>query len=114
MSDVIVETSARLHFGFLNLSIDRDRLFGSLGVAIDRPHTVIEASSAPKTTVNGDIEPSIEDYVNDVCSLLSVNGVDVMEHNSLSDWQQRLLPFTTSISNVESSHYDWGEGNAQV
>lgn len=34
---VTVETGARLHFGFLNLSPERDRIYGSLGAGVDRP-----------------------------------------------------------------------------
>lgn len=41
-----VTTAARLHFGFLNLSLSRERLYGSLGVALSDPKTVVRVRRA--------------------------------------------------------------------
>jgi beta-ribofuranosylaminobenzene 5'-phosphate synthase len=46
MSRVRVSTGARVHFGFLNLSLAHDRLYGSVGVSIDEPRTVVVAEPA--------------------------------------------------------------------
>jgi beta-ribofuranosylaminobenzene 5'-phosphate synthase len=43
---VRVSTGARLHFGFTNLSLVHERLYGSLGVAVDAPGVVVEAAAA--------------------------------------------------------------------
>lgn len=50
---VRVEASARLHLGMLDLGGDLGRKFGSLGVAIDRPKVVVEASPSPHLVVDG-------------------------------------------------------------
>lgn len=41
-----VRTGARLHFGFLNLSLAHEQLYGSLGVALESPETVVAAERA--------------------------------------------------------------------
>ena len=43
MSRVRVSAGARIHFGFLNLSLAHDRLYGSVGVSVDEPRTVVVA-----------------------------------------------------------------------
>jgi beta-ribofuranosylaminobenzene 5'-phosphate synthase len=46
MPRVRVAAGARLHFGFCNLSLAHERLYGSLGVALDGPRTVVTAEPA--------------------------------------------------------------------
>ena len=46
-----VTAGARLHFGFQNLSLARPRLYGSLGLAVERPRFVIEAEPAEEVVV---------------------------------------------------------------
>jgi beta-ribofuranosylaminobenzene 5'-phosphate synthase len=46
MPRVRVAASARLHFGFCNLSLTHERLYGSLGVALEAPRTVVTAEPA--------------------------------------------------------------------
>ncbi|GGL51063.1 beta-ribofuranosylaminobenzene 5'-phosphate synthase family protein [Halocalculus aciditolerans] len=43
---VRVVAHGRLHFGFVNLSLAHERLYGSLGVAVDGPRTVVTAEQA--------------------------------------------------------------------
>lgn len=50
---VVVKTPARLHLGFLDLNGELGRLYGSIGVAIDRPNVVLEARLAPDLTAEG-------------------------------------------------------------
>jgi len=51
---VTVKASARLHFGFIDLDGSMGRIFGSIGVAIDRPSVVIEASRSDRLHIDGD------------------------------------------------------------
>lgn len=51
---VIVETGARLHLGFIDLNGDCGRLFGSLGVAVERPRSVVEARPACQPEAHGE------------------------------------------------------------
>ena len=41
-----IETGSRLHLGFLDLHGGLGRRFGSLGISIDRPRTIVEAGEA--------------------------------------------------------------------
>ena len=48
-----IRTGSRLHLGFLDLQGGTGRRFGSLGVAIDRPETVLEVSSGERWLYEG-------------------------------------------------------------
>ena len=50
---VRVRTPSRLHFSMVDLRGDLGRIFGSVGVAIDRPNIALEAEPAPRLTVTG-------------------------------------------------------------
>jgi beta-ribofuranosylaminobenzene 5'-phosphate synthase len=73
-----VETAARLHFGFGNLSLAHDRLYGALGVALDEPRLVVAAERAEGLS-SGDT--AAEEYAQRACDLLEVPGASVtVEH----------------------------------
>ena len=44
-------TGARLHFGFCNLSLSHERLYGALGLALAEPRVTVEAVPAESVTV---------------------------------------------------------------
>jgi beta-ribofuranosylaminobenzene 5'-phosphate synthase len=69
---VRVETGARLHIGFQNLSLAHERLYGGVGLAIEDPRIVLEAE-IDSTVACGD--PSVAAYAERVCGLLDVSGV---------------------------------------
>jgi len=46
----VVETGARLHLGFLDLNGDSGRRYGSIGMTLERPRCVVEASPASPGT----------------------------------------------------------------
>ena len=46
-----VETGARLHFGFQNLSLAHERLYGGIGVALAEPRLIVEAQRNPDPAV---------------------------------------------------------------
>ena len=46
-----VSAGARLHFGFGNLSLSHERLYGALGVALAEPSVVVEAEPAGRVSV---------------------------------------------------------------
>ena len=50
---VCVKTPARLHLGLIDLNGDLGRMFGGLGVGINKPNVVLEADSADKFSVTG-------------------------------------------------------------
>jgi beta-RFAP synthase len=51
---VYVKTPARLHLGLIDLNGDLGRLFGGLGVGINRPNVVLEAEPAEKLAATGE------------------------------------------------------------
>ncbi|MCG1003916.1 MULTISPECIES: beta-ribofuranosylaminobenzene 5'-phosphate synthase family protein [Halobacterium] len=75
-----VESGCRLHFGFLNLSLSHDRLYGSLGVALDQPRVAVEAE--PADGVRCDHERARE-HAERACEVLDVPGVDLTVHEEL-------------------------------
>lgn len=70
---VRVTTGARLHFGFRNLSTDRDRLYGGIGTAVDAPQVVLSAEPAEGVHCNAEVAP----YVARAVELLDVPGAAV-------------------------------------
>lgn len=50
---VKVKTPSRLHFGILDLNGNLGRIYGSLGLAIDFPNTVVDAKSSEELEVSG-------------------------------------------------------------
>jgi beta-ribofuranosylaminobenzene 5'-phosphate synthase len=79
MDRVQVSVGGRLHVGFQNLSLAHQRLYGGLGVGIDAPEVVVEATPSDAVDVDDD---SIRQYVVRACDHLGVPGasVRVLEH----------------------------------
>jgi len=50
---VYVKTPARLHMGLIDLNGDLGRMFGGLGVGIDRPNVVLEAQNSENFSITG-------------------------------------------------------------
>ena len=71
---VRVSTGGRLHFGFCNLSLAHERLYGSVGVALERPRVVVEAQ--PATTVQCE-DTLARDYARQAVDLLELPGATV-------------------------------------
>lgn len=71
---VRVTTGARLHFGFRNLSLERPRLYGGVGVALSNPRVTLEID--PHRTVRCDDE-TVEPYVARAVDYLDVPGAAV-------------------------------------
>ena len=72
--DVRVSTGGRLHFGFTNLSLSHERLYGGLGVALREPRTVVTAAPADGVSCEDD---DAREYVHRASSLLDVPGAKV-------------------------------------
>lgn len=72
---VVVETPARLHLGFIDLNGACGRIFGSIGVALERPRYVLQASLAggilpedPST------DPEMLETARDLCRRMGLEG----------------------------------------
>jgi beta-ribofuranosylaminobenzene 5'-phosphate synthase len=75
-----VSAGARLHFGFQNLSLAHERLYGSLGVALDSPRVVVSAESADGVRADHD---RAREYARRAVELLDVPGADVTVERTL-------------------------------
>lgn len=71
---VRVQSGSRLHFGFLNLSLARERLYGGLGVAIEQP--VVSVSADPADELRCE-DPEAESYARLSVDALGVSGAEV-------------------------------------
>ncbi|WP_121822433.1 beta-ribofuranosylaminobenzene 5'-phosphate synthase family protein [Halostella salina] len=69
-----VETAARLHFGFGNLSLAHERLYGSVGVALTAPRLRVEATPADAVSATDD---AAREYAERAAVLLNVPGAAV-------------------------------------
>ncbi|MFO8114642.1 MAG: GHMP kinase [Halorubrum sp.] len=84
-------TGARLHFGFCNLSLSHERLYGALGLGLAEPRVVVDAEPADGVTVDSvdrvDADPATRDdlrgYARTAADLLGVDGARVAVRASL-------------------------------
>ncbi|GKZ12818.1 beta-ribofuranosylaminobenzene 5'-phosphate synthase family protein [Haladaptatus sp. T7] len=75
-----VTVGGRLHFGFQNLSLAHERLYGGLGVALSSPTVSVEATPADEVRCD---DPCAREYASRATDLLSVPGADVRVHRTL-------------------------------
>ena len=86
---VRVTTGGRLHFGFGNLSLAHERLYGACGVAVAAPRlrlTVEPTGDASEPTAAADTaadDTPADEYATTVCDRLSVPDVRVTVQESL-------------------------------
>ena len=86
---VRVTVGGRLHFGFGNLSLAHERLYGACGVAVAAPRlrlTVEPTGNASEPTAAADAAADAtpaDEYATTVCDLLSVPDVRVTVQESL-------------------------------
>ncbi|WP_135821065.1 beta-ribofuranosylaminobenzene 5'-phosphate synthase family protein [Halostella litorea] len=69
-----VETAARLHFGFGNLSLAHERLYGSFGVALTEPRLRVAATPADGVTAD---DAAAREYAERAAAVLGVPGAAV-------------------------------------
>ncbi|MFB6170813.1 MAG: beta-ribofuranosylaminobenzene 5'-phosphate synthase family protein [Haloarculaceae archaeon] len=81
MPRIRVETGARLHFGFQNLSPARERIYGGVGVALDEPCAVVEAEPADEVRCAG--ASPVDTYAERAVELLDVPGASVSVESTL-------------------------------
>ncbi|QLG64013.1 beta-ribofuranosylaminobenzene 5'-phosphate synthase family protein [Halorarum salinum] len=75
-----METGARLHFGFGNLSLAHGRLYGAAGVGVDGPHVRLTAAPAADVVCDHAIARR---YAERVSSLLDVPGARIEVERTL-------------------------------
>ncbi len=101
---VKVETGGRLHFGFSNLSLAHERLYGASGVALRHPRLELTIRSAG--TIESDHDRARR-FAHRACELLDVAGAEVTvermlpEHMGLGSGTQLAL---SVLAGVASAH----------
>jgi beta-ribofuranosylaminobenzene 5'-phosphate synthase len=110
---VYVKTPARLHFGLIDLNGDLGRLFGGLGVGINRPNVVLEAWPAEKLAVAGEKKERVTALAKRFLEVYGVNAgasinvkQAIPEHSGLGSGTQLALAVATALSklfNVDAS-----------
>ncbi|WP_418285879.1 beta-ribofuranosylaminobenzene 5'-phosphate synthase family protein [Halorubrum sp. DTA46] len=86
-----VSAGARLHFGFCNLSLSHERLYGALGLGLAEPRVVVDAEPAASVRVAVDgptggsdrIAVDVREYATLAADLLGVEGAAVTVRESL-------------------------------
>ncbi|WP_408958548.1 beta-ribofuranosylaminobenzene 5'-phosphate synthase family protein [Natrinema sp. 74] len=76
----IVSAGARLHVGFQNLSLARERLYGGIGVGLAEPRVTVTAEPAETVTTD---DPLVRAYARRAADLLAVPGVSIALEESL-------------------------------
>lgn len=116
---VYVKTPARLHFGLIDLNGDLGRLFGGLGVGIDRPNVILEAQPAERLAATGEktervkalAKRFLEAYGIKANASISVKQA-IPEHSGLGSGTQLALAVATALSklfNVNASTQELAE-----
>ncbi len=96
-----VTVGGRLHFGFQNLSLAHERLYGGLGVALESPTVAVEATPADDVYCD---DRCAREYARRTVELLGVSGVDVRilrtlpRHIGLGSGTQLALAVFTAIA----------------
>jgi len=71
---VTVTATARLHFGFGNLSLAHERLYGGIGVSLAEPAVVVDAAQADDIVCS---DERFERITRQAAALLDVEGAEV-------------------------------------
>jgi len=79
MPRATVRAGARLHFGFTNLALAHERLYGGVGLALAEPAAVVTAEPADSV----DADPPVGDAAERACDLLEVPGARVRVREAL-------------------------------
>jgi len=96
-----VEAGGRLHFGFQNLSLARNRLYGGVGVALEKPRVVVEADPAEGVACEDELAA---EYAWQAVELLGVSGAAVRverqlpRHVGLGSGTQLALAVLTAVA----------------
>ncbi len=106
---ITVKTGCRLHLGFLDLTGDLGRLYGSIGVSLENPGTVITAEKSGRLVVeNGNnSEKTILDVVTQFSQhyrLLPATKIQLVDeipkHSGLGSGTQLALAVATALARM--------------
>ncbi len=101
MEEIVIQTPARLHFGLLDLHGGLGRIDGGIGLALDKPRTVISAKRSQTCEAASPMEPGfegrLESAVHAVCAHYRLPGARIAvserarPHSGLGSASQSLV-----------------------
>ena len=104
---VYVKTPARLHLGLIDLNGDLGRVFGGLGVGINRPNVVLEAEKSENLGVTGEKTEHVKTLANrfletyNIESNACINVRQVIpEHSGLGSGTQLALAVASALAKL--------------
>lgn len=98
-----VSTGGRLHVGFLNLSLARERLYGGVGLGLAEPRVTLTAERATSVQCR---DPLVAQYAERAADLLEVPGVEIEveatlpRHIGLGSGTQTALATLAAVAGV--------------
>jgi beta-ribofuranosylaminobenzene 5'-phosphate synthase len=104
---VYVKTPARLHLGLIDLNGELGRMFGGLGVGINRPNVILEAEQAENLAITGEKTEQVttlakrflETY--NIKSNVAIEVKQVIpEHSGLGSGTQLALAVATALAKL--------------
>ncbi|CCQ34017.1 GHMP kinase protein [Halorhabdus tiamatea SARL4B] len=104
-----VSIGARLHAGFQNLSLARDRLYGGIGWAIDEPRLVLDVERAEELVCP---DEAVEPYARRAIEALDVPGAEITveqrfdRHAGLGSGTRLALASLVGIADVYGREVD--------
>ncbi len=110
---ITVKTVCRLHFGFLDLAGDLGRSYGSIGVALENPRTVVAATDAERLIIESGDRKRILHFVRRFSEHYQVQAAariqlleSIPEHSGLGSGTQLALAVTTALAKICSIDTD--------
>ena len=104
---VYVKTPARLHLGLIDLNGDLGRLFGGLGVGINRPNVILEAQPSARLSVTGEKTELVITLANQFLETFKIKATAqinvkqaIPEHAGLGSGTQTALGVATALSKL--------------
>ena len=104
---VYVKTPARLHLGLIDLNGELGRMFGGLGVGINRPNVILEAKQAENLAITGEKTEQVttlaEQFLKayNIKSGVAINVRQVIpEHSGLGSGTQLALAVATALAKL--------------
>ena len=104
---ITVKTVCRVHFGFLDLSGDLGRLYGSIGVALDNPRTIVKVTKAERLITENGSEKNVISFVERFSQHYQVQPTvriqlkdSIPEHTGLGSGTQLALAVSTALAKI--------------
>lgn len=114
-NSVTIRVPARLHLGFLDLNGDTGRRFGSVGLPLSEPETIVTLSRSSETIVEGAESRRAGEHLSTLCSHLGIRGQhrlvveqSIPSHAGLGSGTQIALAVAATLRTLHNLPLDIG------